>query len=246
MRTEGFTDLHQHVLWGLDDGPETPEEMQALLEQDRANGIRLVYATSHAYPALHAFDLARYRERLGEANALCCRQGWPLRILQGCEIHYCSAVPDELAAERLPTLGDSRRVLIEFDPKVRICEIAEAANRIYQAGFEPVLAHVERYRCLVRAPGQAMELREECGLVYQMNCDTILRPRWGRERRFVRELLGARAVDVMASDAHDTVRRPVRMREAYQKVLREQGTEYAEHLVNPFPACTGEGRADNL
>lgn len=246
MRTEGFTDVHQHVLWGMDDGPGTPEEMQALLAQDVDNGIRLVYATSHAYPAVRAFDLTRYRERLEEANALCRRQYWPLRILSGSEIHYCSAVPDELAAGRLLTLGDSRRVLIEFDPGVSVSEIAEASNRLYQAGFEPVLAHVERYLCLVRSPGHAIELREECGLVYQMNCDTLLQPRWGRERRFVRQLLEARAVDAMATDAHDTVRRPVRMRAAYRKILQEQGREYADQLVHLFPVCMDEGRAGTL
>lgn len=246
MRAEEFTDLHQHVLWGVDDGPRTPAEMQALLEQDRDNGIQQVYATSHAYPAVRPFDLARYRERLEEANAFCRSRSWPLRLLSGCEIFYCSAVPDELTAGRLPTLGNSRRVLIEFDPKVSASEIGEAANRLYQAGFEPVLAHVERYLCLTHSPRYAMELREEGGLVYQMNCDTILRPRWGRERRFVRQLLEARAVDVMATDAHDTVRRPVRMQEAYQKVLREQGREYADRLVSPDRECTGEGRAGSL
>ena len=34
MREEGFSDLHQHVLWGLDDGPQTPEQMRALLAQN--------------------------------------------------------------------------------------------------------------------------------------------------------------------------------------------------------------------
>ena len=243
MKAEGFADLHQHVLWGMDDGPRTPAEMEALLAQDQDNGIRRVYATSHAYPAVRPFDLARYRERLEEANALCRSRSWPLCLLPGCEIYYCSAVPDELAAGRLPTLGGSRRVLIEFDPKVSVSEIGEASNRLYLAGFEPILAHVERYSCLVRSPGHAMELREECGLLYQMNCDTILRPHWGRERRFVRKLLEARAIDVVATDAHDTVRRPVRMQEAYRQVLREQGREYADQLVSPDRKWTGEGRA---
>ena len=59
MKSEGFADLHQHVLWGLDDGPQTSEQMRVLLRQDVEEGIQLVFATAHAYPKLRAFDLAR-------------------------------------------------------------------------------------------------------------------------------------------------------------------------------------------
>ena len=232
MSPEGFADLHQHVLWGLDDGPQTPEQMRALLAQDVREGIRLVFATAHAYPRLRAFDLALYRARLCEANAFCESEGWPLRVLPGCEIHYCPAVPDHLAAGRLPALGDSRRALIEFDSGVSPAEIAEAADRLYRAGYPPVLAHVERCRCLLRSPERALEMREEYGLIYQMNCETVLHPRGFRERRFVRRMLKARGIDAIATDAHDALRRPARMREAYQKIAGEQGCGYAQRLVS--------------
>ena len=64
MKSEGFADLHQHVLWGLDDGPKTPEQMHALLRQNVEERIRLVFATTHAYPKLCPFNLSLYRERL--------------------------------------------------------------------------------------------------------------------------------------------------------------------------------------
>ena len=137
MREEGFSDLHQHVLWGLDDGPQTSEQMRALLRQDVEEGIQLVFATAHAYPKLRAFDLALYRERLAEANACCESECWPLRVVPGCEIHYCSAVPDHLSAGRLPTLGYSHHALIEFAPDVSPAEIEEAADRLYRTGYTP-------------------------------------------------------------------------------------------------------------
>ena len=57
---EGFIDLHQHVLWGLDDGPKTPEEMHKLLRADAKDGIRVLAATSHALPGIRPFDLDFY------------------------------------------------------------------------------------------------------------------------------------------------------------------------------------------
>lgn len=243
MREEGFSDLHQHVLWGLDDGPQTPEQMRALLTQNVQSGISLLFATSHAYPKTRPFELALYRERLDEANAYCEGQGWSLRVLPGCEIHYCDSVPDLLTAGRLPTLGYSRHVLIEFDYNAALSQIGEAADSLYRAGFQPVLAHVERYRCLVRSPRRAMEAREEYGLIYQMNCETVLRPAGLWKRRFAEKLLNARAIDAIATDAHDTALRPVRMREAYQQLVLQYGIRYAGRLVRFGRQLAREGGA---
>lgn len=231
MKSEGFSDLHQHVLWGLDDGPRTPDQMYALLARDMQEGIRLVFATTHAYPKTRPFDLSLYWTRLEEANVYCESMGWPLQVLPGCEIRYCSAVADHLAAGDLPSLGGSRRVLIEFGRDVSLHQIRDAADKLYRVGFLPVVAHVERYPCLARAPRQAMALREEYGLLYQMNCDTVLRPRGLREKRFVHRMLGAKAIDAIATDAHDLSARPPRLRAAYQKIARAYGVRYAGRLI---------------
>ena len=45
MREKGFTDLHHHILWGMDDGPKTPEQMHAMLEMAVRDGIERIAAT---------------------------------------------------------------------------------------------------------------------------------------------------------------------------------------------------------
>ena len=231
MRSKGFSDIHQHVLWGLDDGSQTAKQMKALLRQDAQSGVNLVFATTHAHPKLRAFNYDLYRQRLAEANAFCRANELPLRVVSGCEIRYSDVVADHLRAGRLPTLGDTRHVLIEFEPHTRLHEILDAADKLYMFGFAPVLAHVERYRCLAAAPKSAMEIRDEYGLLYQMNCDTVLQPRGFWVRRFAKRMLEERAIDAIASDAHDTVHRPVHMRGAYRKIAEEYGADYADRLV---------------
>lgn len=231
MIAPGFADLHQHVLWGLDDGPQSPQEMHSLLRAAAEDGIGLIAATAHADPAARPFPLSLYYQRLAEANAYCQEKGLPLRLVSGCEILYCNSVPDLLTAGKLPALGNSRHVLIEFDHNAALSQISEAADSLYRAGFQSVLAHVERYRCLVRSPRRAMEAREEYGLIYQMNCETVLHPAGLWKRRFAEKLLNARAIDAIATDAHDTALRPVRMREAYQQLVLQYGVRYAGRLV---------------
>ena len=231
MKSEGFADIHQHVLWGLDDGPADAAQMRALLEQDARQGIGLVCATSHADLRNHPLELSLYRERLAEANASCEERKLPLRVVQGCEIRWCDSVCDALDAGRLLTLGETRHVLVEFAHQTPLSEMVEATDRLYRAGYAPVLAHVERYGALARHPGRALDARDEYGLIYQVNCDTVLRPLGWMQRRFVNRLLQERAVDALATDAHDTVRRPARMREAWQRVAEICGERYANGLT---------------
>ena len=246
MSPHGFADIHQHVLWGLDDGPATRKQMHALLRQNVENGVRLVYATAHAAPGLRRFNAELYRERLKEANAYCRKRDWPLRILSGCEMYYSPAAVDALLEGRIPTLGGSLYVLIEFSEDVSAARIGKAANSLYRAGYRPILAHAERYRCLVRSPARAMAVRDEFGLLLQINCETVLRPRGFFRRRFVRTLLWEQAVDVLASDAHDALRRPVQMRNAYRKIAREYDARYAKRLVHLGWRISKLGRAGRV
>ncbi len=225
-----FADLHHHVLWGVDDGPQAAEEMHAQLKMAHEDGISAIAATCHAYPRIQPFDMARYQQRLAEANAYCQDMGWPLQVLPGCEIRYSARVPDMLRAGELLTLNGTRYVLVEFAEDFSFQEITRAANRLYQAGYWPIVAHVERCRSLVRAPQKAIDARDDLCLMYQMNCDTLLDPHGFFEKRFVRKLLDARAIDLIATDAHNQTTRPIRLGDAYRS-LEKRDPKLAQRLL---------------
>ncbi len=226
-----FSDMHQHVLWGVDDGPHSEQAMQDLLEQNAQEGISLVFATSHSDPQLRPLDLSVYRKRLEEANTFCKKKGLNLCVVPGCEIFYRPSVADLLTEGKLLPLGSSRYVLVEFGELVSIGQLQDAADKLYRGGYSPVFAHVERYRCLRRSPKKAMQLREDYGVTFQMNCHTIINPHGWLEQRFVHRMLEAHAIDVIATDAHDTVHRPVCMKAAYQAVADLCSEHYARELV---------------
>lgn len=45
-------DIHCHILWGVDDGPQSPEETEALLNLAKVEGITDIIATPHYTPYL--------------------------------------------------------------------------------------------------------------------------------------------------------------------------------------------------
>ncbi len=230
MMQPKFADLHHHVLWGMDDGPKTPGEMHAQLRAAHDDGIALIAATCHAAPAIQPFNLALYQQRLQEANEICRSEGWALQVVQGCEIRYCQRVPDLLQAGLLPTLGGTRYVLLEFAGEASQHSIARAADGLYRRGYWPVIAHVERCRSLVRSPKKAIALREELGLIYQVDCDAVLAPGGIWRQRFMRWMIQEQAIDLLCTDAHDTAERSVRMSEAF-RCIEQQDTALARKLL---------------
>lgn len=43
-----LTDIHQHLIWGIDDGADSRETMFSMLREAHRQGIKTVVATSHA------------------------------------------------------------------------------------------------------------------------------------------------------------------------------------------------------
>lgn len=112
--TEQFLDLHTHVVYGVDDGARTEEQMRAMLDAAAANGITTLVATTHATPGLEAFPQERYQRHLDAAQAYCQQQGYGLRLYPGAELLYNPMLRDAARENGLPTLAGTDWVLMEF------------------------------------------------------------------------------------------------------------------------------------
>lgn len=227
-----MTDIHQHFLWGIDDGAATPEIMYNMLRTAHEQGIRTVVATPHAVPGLRPFDLALFRERLAEAQNFCKAETLNLRVLPGAEIAWTDQTALALRQGRIPTLGETDYVLLELWPNISWQTARNAVNQVIRAGYCPVLAHVERYRAFVMSPKAAIRFRDETGAMLQINADTLMNPRGYMGRRFCSILLNEGAVDAIATDAHDCMHRPVNLRAAHKWLTANTDEKYANKLTS--------------
>ncbi len=231
-----FTDIHHHVIYGVDDGAQTPDDAKEMLRNAAEQGVGQILCTSHALPGREVFDLERYHLRLAEERAWCKSAGLELLLGEGCEILWDESATRLLREHRLPTLNGNRYVLIEFLPHASFNELTHAALSLGMAGFNPIYAHVERYACL-RKGSNLQLLRDEYGVFLQMNARTVLES--GNKGFFAdhwpRRVLSAGMIDIVASDAHDTKHRPCRMKSAYQLLIKQFGESYAKDLCVTIP-----------
>lgn len=228
----GMSDLHQHVLWGLDDGANSPEMMHAMLKMAHAQKIRRIAATPHACPGYRPFDIALYNERLAEAQAFCDMNDMDITLMSGAEIMWTYNTVSALRRGQVPTLNDTDCVLIEFWENITWDEVRTAVKSVLHAGYMPIIAHVERYWSFMLNPRRAIALRKEFPVAYQLNASAVLSPASFTHRIFVSRMLNAQAFDVLASDAHNCEGRRIRLGKAFDLVAEQHGSEYAQSLVN--------------
>ena len=64
-----FSDIHSHFVYGMDDGAQTLENMEAMLDAAAADGVSRLIATPHMTPGVHQFNEERLWRHLSEARA---------------------------------------------------------------------------------------------------------------------------------------------------------------------------------
>lgn len=225
----GFTEVHAHFLYGLDDGAQTREDMERMLDAACADGVKRLYATPHVTPGLSPIETELMARRLDEARRYCLEKGYPMKLFSGAEILYTPAIFRYAQEHELPTLGDSKCILLEFTPMISYAELKDAVAKLTRMNYSVMLAHVERYRCLYF--GNAFLLKRKLRVAYQVNAGAVLRagrtPRDWELKQWFRHGL----IDCVSSDAHNCANRPFRMEAAYLRLLEWVDDEYAECLV---------------
>lgn len=227
----GFTDVHHHLIYGLDDGPRRMEDMTAMLRRAAAEGITTLIATPHVTPGVRPFDRDVFQARLQEARQFCAAQGLPLSLHAGAELLYTPQTARFLREGRVPTLGNTPYALVEFSPDVRFDTLESAIAELLRNGFLPVLAHMERYACLTHNVKRTIRLKQTCEVYYQVNCSTILGRYGFWANRCVDRLLKEHLVDFVATDAHNTDARRAHMKRAHRALQEKVGPEYAAALT---------------
>ncbi len=228
-------DLHVHLLHGVDDGPADLDEARTMCRIADEDGITLAVATPHQlnerWPNLDRRALERVHRELVLATG-----GRP-EIRLGAEIRIGSdllAEVDRLPGGDLLPLAGSRALLLEPPPLPVGPGIVDLVHELVLAGYRPVIAHPERVRWLTQdllllkhavdrgawLQVTAMALMGDLGRTPHMVCHT---------------LLGAGLVHVVASDGHDPVRRPPRLRAAFEAVAAAWGEDTATRLFVDNP-----------
>lgn len=157
-----------------------------------------------------------------------------MRVYLGCEYHTNRNMVADLNAEKRPTMAGSRYVLTEFSSMHGYETIRNQVYELIAAGYKPIVAHAERYPCLLKQPDLVRELID-LGAKIQITAGSILGHDGWRIKQFCWKLLKKKQVDYIASDMHDLEERGCRLKECAEILEKKFGSQYVEQIMRRNP-----------
>ena len=229
----GFADIHCHMLSGVDDGAQTIKEMIRMAQMAMSEGTDVVCFTPHSGVFGQDIDLEILKSAFAEATVHMKKLFPHMRFYLGSEIFYSCDAPNKLHNGSYLPLNESRYVLVEFSSALDAFIIKSGVKFLKMAGYTPIIAHIERYQEVFRRKDVLRDLKN-MGALIQVNSRSILRRNiFGVYK--CNHLLKEGLIDIVASDGHDTTRRPPSMHTCYEYISRNFGKSYADRLMKITP-----------
>lgn len=234
-----MVDLHNHILRYVVKLPVHPTEpdmetavrMARIAEED---GISVIVSTAHFRPERLGDRVEEMYGILHSAvdtlNETLRERGVNVEVVPGAEVAMCEQLPDLADRGLLPTLGDSRHVLVELPMTSYAAYAEDVLFKLQLKGYRPIIAHFER---LADAPVRKISPRvlHERNIKLQVNCGSLLGRRGNAVADLAKNLLKDDLVCALGSDAHDPEDAPPRLTPCRSIVERAGGSGMFERIT---------------
>ncbi len=227
----GFTDIHTHILPGVDDGAVDMEQAMELVRMAYENGTRNLVLTPHYRGAYKEYTPGRLLDVFAALRRNISQELPDMQLYLGQEIYYEMDVLLRMEEGRALTIHGSAYCLLEFRTNALSAQILAAVSEMVHHGYTPIIAHAELYDAFLN-DRQLTDAVVRQGALIQLNADSVMGKQGFWIKRFCTSLLKRRKAHFIASDAHDEKKRPPLLRKCWWKVYKKYGKDYALQLFH--------------
>jgi protein-tyrosine phosphatase len=239
-----MTDLHNHMLWGVDDGASTPADSRSMLAAfARLGYIRIACSPHLFHPSFPPPDPELLQARFRELEEI--GRGMGLELLLWGE-HYLSADLVDAMEAGSGQLGllHGRFLLIELGAFTNLQHFGNLSFRLQLARITPVLAHPERYAQVERQWPQFQRIRD-CGCLFQLNAASLAGAEGNQVKQRALRMIEEGLADLVASDAHSAEDLESFVPPALACVKQAFGPEVVRRLFSQNPGRIIQGAVPN-
>jgi protein-tyrosine phosphatase len=233
-----MVDVHCHILPGLDDGAADIQESLAMAQSAIDEGVTHIVGTPHS-SSQFSFNYSRVRTLREQLQRLV---GDRLVLASGCDFHINLENLEALRADAPRFCINQRNyLLVEFSEYSIPPTMNHTLHDLQLMGLRPVITHPERNAILQAQPGR-LAAWVQIGCFAQVTAGALTGNFGPKSREDALRWIGEGLVHFVASDAHNTSWRPLRLRAAYDLVVERFGEEKAQALFVHNPLAAFEGR----
>ena len=194
------TDMHSHLLPGIDDGAPNLEESLHLIERLYNMGYRRLITTPHIYKEQYPNSAEIILTQLAIVREAIAGKFPGLTLDAAAEYFIDEHFNDLFEAGELLTLPGNY-VLIEMSYFAPYPALHEVLFKLNIAGYKPILAHPERYNYYLK-DWDAIEKLRYSGCYFQVNLLSFTGYYGKPARQIAQKLLEEDLVDFLGTDLH--------------------------------------------
>ena len=218
-----MVDMHSHVLPGIDDGAQTPEESIVLIKRMMELGIKKIIATPHIMLDYYRNNAETINGALAVLRAELEKEKIDIIVEAAAEHYFDEAFEKLIDDKKVMTMGGNY-VLFELSFISKPPNLFPVIQKLRDSGYRAILAHPERYPYI---DIDQFKTLHNWGLYFQLNTISLT-GYYGKETKKIAEsLIDNQLVDFISSDMHH-----LRHADALKEALR---MPYLEKLMVDYP-----------
>jgi len=230
-----MTDIHCHILHGIDDGPKDLDTALGLCYLAMENGIDKIIATPHLTRLTDLEDFIKVRDqKLSELRAELAKRELLLEIYPGAEVFASDDLLYPLPLGQA-SLNNSRYLLVEFAFfGLSFSTVLRYIEEILNRDLVPVVAHPERYSFL-QIQYDRVNFLMDMGVLFQINAGSLASMGSKDEFDLAYEMVLKHAANFIGTDAHSLRNRPnelLRMIRSFPPNISQRGLD---RMLNQAP-----------
>jgi tyrosine-protein phosphatase YwqE len=167
------TDMHSHILPGIDDGSRNLEMSVELVRGMKELGYRKLIATPHVMWDVYKNSSDIILHKLGDLKEKLKQESVDIELEAAAEYflddHVVGLVKNNVP---LLTIGN-KRVLVEFSLANPSLELKDIIFQLQMQSYQPIIAHPERYLYLDRHRDFYDEMKD-MGCLFQLNALSLI------------------------------------------------------------------------
>jgi tyrosine-protein phosphatase YwqE len=219
------TDMHSHIIPGIDDGAKTVKESLALCSAFRDLGYRQLIATPHIYQEIYPNKESDIKQKKAKLQQELDNNGIAINLVAGAEYYLDEFFIKKIEAREVLSFGDNY-VLFEMAYLNKPKLLDEAIFALQTGGYKPVLAHPERYAYYFQHVEELQELRTK-GVYLQINLLSFMGFYSKEVMKTSKTLWKNHLVDFIGSDCHNLYQASLLKKAFNHRIL----SDFEEHSL---------------
>jgi len=194
------TDIHSHLIPGIDDGSQSMRESLDILKKMSSLGYTKVITTPHVMADTYRNSSKTILDGLSALRRSIVDESIDIKIDAAAEYYFDEELVERLENDDILTIGD-KYLLFETSYISKPINFDDVIFQISTKGYIPLLAHPERYR-YITSPKKMFTHMKDIGIYFQLDINS-LGGHYGKQAFELSKLLIEWGmVDFVGSDIH--------------------------------------------